>query len=998
MKRLPYPKFESPNGERWWRSLRERDPSPDFEEALARELPEGIAEPPEGLARRDFFRVMGASMALAGVAACRRPNEKILPYSRQPEELIPGVPLYFATAMPWNGTAIGLLVESHEGRPTKIEGNPRHPESLGATNSWAQASVLELYDPDRSTAPSQGGTERTWDDASAALRAVGVKHKAAGGRGLAVLTEAHRSPTVARLLADLKKDMPGAQVFRYDAFARDNARQGARLALGAPLEQVLQLDKARVVVALDADLFMHDGGSDVRHHKQWAAARRAGAMPGGGGQGKGLRLYAVESSHTVTGAVADHRLRMTSKQVSAFAVALAAQLGAAAGLEAPPLDDRARTLLNAVARDLGDNRGQSLVVAGEKQPPVVHALAAGINRALANVDQTVRYVPPFDEAAEGPASLASLAQAIRDQQITSLVILGGNPVFNGPGDLGLGDLVAGLENSFHLSLYRDETSARTQWHLNRAHYLESWGDVRALDGTTSIIQPLIAPLFDGQTDAEVLSMLLGAPRRAYELVRASHGGGAEAADGFEQSWRRALHDGLLPQTAYEPAPAGGGEAQAPSLAEAARQALAPAPGIEITFVPDMHAWDGRFANSGWMQELPDPMTKLTWGNAAWISPATARQLGVEDGDLLSLTAADGATVTIPALILVGQADGSLTLHVGQGRSAAGRVGDGVGVDVSPLRTTRAFHTGAVSVAKAGGREKLARTQEHYSMSDGREQRAVVREATVAEYAQDPKFVEKYEVPGPELQSLYPDVDYSKVQRWALAIDLGTCTGCSACVTACVAENNIPVVGKKGVLMSREMQWIRVDRYFKGTADDPQSVTQPMTCQQCENAPCEQVCPVAATQHSPEGLNDMAYNRCIGTKYCLNNCPFKVRRFNYFNYASGITQIRRAQFNPDVTIRSRGVMEKCTYCVQRINAAKIDAHRQGKDRVADGGIKTACQQVCPADAIVFGDLNDPRSQVAKMKDEPRSYVLLRELNVRPRTTYLAKIRNPNTEIA
>jgi MoCo/4Fe-4S cofactor protein with predicted Tat translocation signal len=646
-KRLPYPKLESANRDRYWRSLREHDQSPDFQEQLLREFPDGAAEPPEGVDRRDFFRLMGASMALAGVAACRRPDEKILPYSRQPEEVIPGVPLFFATAMPWNGTALGLLVESHEGRPTKIEGNPRHPESLGATNAFAQAEVLNLYDPDRSTAPAEKGQERSWEDASAALRALGQKHRQGEGRGLAILTETHRSPTTARLLAELKKEMPGAQVFRYSPFSRDNAREGARMAFGRPLEQVLRLDKARVVLSLDADFLMVDGGSAVRHHKAFAANRRARAMPGAQ---KASRFYAVESTFSVTGAVADHRLRLPSRQVTAFAAALARELGVTSGADAISLDEQAQLFLRVVARDLRDARGEALVVAGEKQPPAVHALAAAMNLALAGVGQTVHYVPSFDDGAEGPAALLALAQAIRDKQVTSLVILGGNPVFNGPSDARLAELLAGLETSVHVSLHRDETSAATTWHLNRAHFLEAWDDVRALDGTTSIIQPLVAPIFDGKTDAEVLAMLLGAPRRAYELVRATHAGGGTPPEGATVAWRRALHDGMLPQTAYEPVQVAAAAGE--GVAEALRAALAPAQGIEVTFVPDLHAWDGRYANNGWMQELPHAMTKLTWGNAALLSPATAKQLGVSDGDLLALTGPEGGKITIPALVMM----------------------------------------------------------------------------------------------------------------------------------------------------------------------------------------------------------------------------------------------------------------------------------------------------------------------------------------------------------
>jgi molybdopterin-containing oxidoreductase family iron-sulfur binding subunit len=992
-KRQPYPKFEGPKAEQFWLSL--RADSPELQEELEREFPDGASEPPEGVSRRDFFRVMGASFALAGVAACRRPDERIVPYAHQPEEVIPGNPLWYATAMPWNGSSIGLLVESHEGRPTKIEGNPRHPESLGGTNTWAQAEVLAMWDPDRSGTPLVGGKPAAWDTAVSGLRALGAQHKAQGGKGLAILTEAHRSPTTARLLAKLKADLPEAQIFRYDAFSRDGSRTGTQLAFGKVLEPVLHPGAAKVIVALDSD-FLHNEAGGVRHTRELAQGRnRLSDM---------VRLYAVESSFTVTGAMADHRLARPSSVVTQVAVGLAAALGVGRGT-ASGLDGGAQTFLAAVAKDLKAAEGRALVVAGEKQPPEVHALVAALNVKLGGVGKTVTYVEPFDAAPEGPAAILALAKAIRDKQVTSLVILGGNPVHTAPADAKFAELLAKVQTSVHLSTHVDDTSAKATWHLPRAHVLEQWSDVRALDGTTSIVQPLIAPLFDGRTDAEVLALLAGEPARAHDLVRATHGLG-------DADWRKALHEGVIAGTAYPTAtPTPATDLSGPKPAAA---------GLEVTFVPDEHAWDGRFANNAWTQESPDPMTKLTWSNAALVSYDDARELGLavpedsskSDADLISLTTPDGGQVTLPALAAVGQPRGTITVAVGQGRKTVGRVGTDAGTSVAALRTSAApWVVAGVKVAKAGGSEKLARTQEHFQM----ENRHPVRAATLATFRKEPRFVEKLEEPHPKLLSLFPDYDYSKTDeqgryrhRWALAIDLNACTGCGACTVACQAENNIPVVGKDGVFRTREMHWIRVDRYFRGP--DPtevaESVAQPMPCQQCENAPCEQVCPVGATTHSPEGLNDMAYNRCIGTRYCLNNCPFKVRRFNFLNYTvrsaecvdGQIPELRRGQFNPDVTIRSRGVMEKCTYCVQRINAAKIDAHKAGKDAVADGAVKTACQQVCPAAAITFGDLNDPKSQVSALKADPRSYTLLDELNVRARTMYLARIRNENPELS
>jgi molybdopterin-containing oxidoreductase family iron-sulfur binding subunit len=983
MKRQPYPKFDSPDGKRWWQSLRELEGSPELQAELVREFPDGAAEPPDGVSRRTFFRLAGASFAMAGLAACRRPDERILPYAKAPEEVVPGNPLFFATAIPWNGTALGVLVESHEGRPTKIEGNPRHPESQGATNTFVQAEVLNLWDIDRSDAPANKGQNRDWDTAASTLAALGRKAKDNRGQGLAILTEAHRSPTTARLLAKVKEAMPGAMIVRWDPWARDHAKIGAELAFGKRAETIYDLSKARTVVALDADFLTHDAGGAVRHARALAQGRSR-LTPG-----DMIRLYSVESAHTVTGAMADHRVRLAARQVPAFTYALARAVGVA-GAPAAPLDAEAGRAAEVVAKDLQQNKGKGLVIVGDKQPPAVHAFAHLINLALGNVGQTVSYVPCFDDAVEGPRGITALGRAMDAGQVSTLLILGGNPAFDAPADAGFADALAKVDAVVHLSPYRDETSMVASLHIPRAHALESWGDVRAQDGTLSVVQPLIAPLYQGRTDAELLSIFLGAPEKAYDLVRGTLKAGA--GKDFDKAWRRALHDGVWAGSEHPRIEVSENRGQL--LGAAAADAAQQATGVELTFTPDPHTWDGRFANNPWLQELPDPMAKLTWGNAAYISPATAKRLGVANGDVVDL----GENVVVPVLVMPGQADESLALTFGQGRRG-GRVADGVGVSVARLRTSSAFFIGAAAklVKVPGATESLARTQEHFNM----EHRAPVREGTLADYAKDPgsaRKVEEQEHRSP-LLSLYPDYEYNG-RKWALAIDLNTCTGCNACVVACVSENNILQVGADGVRLSREMHWIRIDRYFEGDAGNPRSVTQPMTCQQCENAPCEQVCPVQATSHSPEGLNDMAYNRCIGTKYCLNNCPFKVRRFNYFHYARrdpNDSETRKAQYNPDVTVRYRGVMEKCTYCVQRINAAKIAAHRAGTEEIKDGTIVTACQQACPPQALTFGDLNDPKSKVARLRSDPRSYVLLEEINVRPRTTYLARIHNPNPDM-
>jgi molybdopterin-containing oxidoreductase family iron-sulfur binding subunit len=989
MKRAPYSYAPETSGKTHWRSLGELHGSEAFAGAAAREFPEGASDGPSGFGRRRFISLMGASLALGGLVGCRRPEETIVPYTRAPEEVIPGRPLYFATALPMLGTSFGLIVESHEGRPTKIEGNPRHPESLGATSAFLQASVLDLYDPDRSDSPQQGAEKRTWDEAAALLRKIGEDAKSKKGKGLAILTEAHRSPTLAGLLGELRAALPEARIVRYEPLGRDEALEGARMAFGRPLETVLDVARARVIVSLDADLLVGEG-SPLKQARGFAAGRD---IEGLGAAGMS-RLYAVESAFSITGAAADHRLRLASRLVPRVAFALARELSklgidlgelAAAVASTPALDARAERMVKAMAADLAARKGEGLVVVGRGQPAAVHAVAQAVNHALGNAGRTVRYVAAFDDSASGPTKVVELGAAMRSGEVDTLVILGGNPAYDAPADSHFADALGKVKQSIHLATHVDDTGARATWHLNRAHSLESWGDVRSEDGTASIVQPLIAPIFGGRTDCEVVDMLLGRGRKAHELVRATWQTGARALD-FDKGFRRALHDGLWAESA---SPAEDASPRFADIAKATRALPVPAEGVEVTFNSDPHVLDGRFANNGWLQELPCPMHKLTWGNAAAISPAMAREHGLADGDIVKL-AASGAEIHVPVLIAPGQAEGSIALTLGYGRTHVGRVGKGVGVDVNPLRASTSFNivTGVV-LTKTGEHTQLARTQEHFAM----EGRNLAREGSVEEFTKDPRFAK--EAPEhPPLLSLWKERSYEG-QAWGLNIDLNTCIGCNACVTACQAENNIPIVGAEGVEGTREMHWLRIDRYFTGEeADEPASIAQPTMCSHCENAPCEQVCPVGATTHSPEGLNDMAYNRCIGTRYCANNCPFKVRRFNFLDYTSGITEIGKMQINPDVTVRSRGVMEKCTFCVQRINHAKIDAKKDGAGHVKDGAIVTACQQACPTQAIRFGDLNDRGSKVAKRLESPRMYRLLEELNIKPRVSYLARIKNPN----
>ncbi len=988
MKRAPYPISPDTSGKQYWRSLGELEKTPEFVESQPREFPEDATEP-KGVDRRGFLGIMGASLALTGLAACRRPEELIVPYTRAPEEFVPGRPVFYATALPFMGTAVGLVVESHEGRPTKIEGNPRHPESLGGTHKFLQSAVLDLYDPDRSQTPAERGEARNWDQATAFLRTLGDDAKRKNGKGLAIIVEDHRSPATAAQLDTIVRLMPDTRIVRYEAFGDDNAAEGARAAFGRALVPVYDLDNADIVVSLDSDFLVNEG-APVRNARGYGARRDPERK-----DKKINRFYAIESAHTVTGSNADHRLRLQSRLVPAFTYALAreladvqkvalpAEIAGAAG--AAQLDPKAARYVKAIAADLARANGAVAIIPGRKQPAAVHALVHAMNAALGAVGKTVKLVRPFDKLKSGPAELLAVAKAI-GTDIDTVLVLGANPAFNAPADAAFGEALKKAKTVVHVGTHVDETGKLAHWHLNRAHPLEAWGDVRSEDGTGAIVQPLIAPMYGGKTDAEILELFLGGTRRGYDLVRASwHDAGTQNAE-FDRAFRRALHDGVWDKSAWavENADPRGAEIAA---AIKAQQAAAPKGEYEVVFEPDPHTYDGRYANNGWLQEMPDTMHKLTWSNVAALAPSTARKLGIVDGDLVTVSVG-GASVTLPALLAPGQADGTIVVTVGQGRTAAGRVGNGIGFATTPLRTSAAFHIADATLSKASGSVKLPRTQEHF-MTEGR---PLVEEATAEEYAKGGRVTEEPK----RYLSLFPSREY-KDSAWGMTVDLSTCIACNACTVACQAENNISLVGAEGVLLSREMHWLRIDRYFEGpNPDEAKAVAQPMLCQHCENAPCEEVCPVAATSHSPEGLNEMTYNRCVGTKYCANNCPFKVRRFNYFDYTKDTIEQRKMQFNPDVTVRSRGVMEKCTFCVQRINGAKIAAKVENRP-IKDGEIVTACQGACPTRAITFGDLNDKASLVAKKADGPRGYRLLEELNVRPRLVYLAKIRNPNPEL-
>jgi len=989
-------------GSDYWRTLEELAGTPEFARMLHDEFPQAATAAGAGIDRRDFLRLMGASMALAGVTACtKQPPEKIVPYVKQPEQLVLGKPLYFATAMPFMGAAIGLLVESHEGRPTKIEGNPNHPASLGATDLFAQASVLELYDPDRSQTLTYLDEIRPWGSFVNDMRSASSATQAQQGNGLRFLTGSVSSPTLADQIQAILAALPGVGWHQWEPVNHDGARVGAKQAFGQDVEPVYNLQAADVVLSLDAD-FLSCGPGNVRYLRDFAARRRLA-----GGQTAMNRLYVVEGVVSNTGDKADHRLALRPTQVPALAARIAASVGvpgitpnAPMRFEASLPADRIDRWIGAVAKDLKAHAGRSLVVAGDYQPAPVHALACAMNAALGNIGKTVAFIQPIaGTQADQMASLRQLVDDMKAGKVDTLVIAGTNPVYDAPRDLGFDEALARVPRRVHVGLYRDETAAMCHYHVPAAHYLESWSDARAHDGTISIVQPLIAPLYAGKTVHEVLATFSDRPgQTSYDIVRAYwKGRAAEQSDAdFEKWWRQTLNDGVVANSAAAAVnvtlrPDLGRDVMAPGSETASSAAARGEAGLDIVFRPDATVWDGRFANNGWLQEIPKPVLRIDWDNVAAVSPALAARLGVNSRDIVALKYR-GGSVDAPVWVVPGMPDRAVLVHLGYGRTRAGHIGSNIGFDAYRLRRSDTpWSARGLEIAKTGRTTTIAEVQQHQLM----EGRHLVRAATLDEYTKHPKFAQEEDEAPPRELTLYPEYKYEGY-KWAMAIDLNACTGCSACVAACYAENNLAVVGKDQVSRGRIMHWLRIDRFHKGSADSPEVYHQPVPCMHCENAPCELVCPVGATVHSAEGLNEMVYNRCVGTRYCSNNCPYKVRRFNFYLYSDWETPSLKLQRNPDVTVRSRGVMEKCSYCVQRIQEAKIEAEKENR-AVRDGEVLTACQAACPANAIVFGDMNDRGSVVAGLKNEPRNYALLGELNTRPRTTYLAAVRNPNPEI-
>jgi MoCo/4Fe-4S cofactor protein with predicted Tat translocation signal len=997
------------SGPEYWRSLEELAGSQDFQDALHREFPKGASEWIDSVSRRGFLKVMGASLGLAGMTGCvKLPFEPIVPYVRQPEEVIPGRPMFYATAMTLGGYANPILVESHLGRPTKIEGNDQHPASLGGTDIFAQASLLTMYDPDRSQSVVSMGDQRSWQSFINAIQHPLEAQKNLQGAGIRILTPTISSPTLADQLRNFLKIYPQAKWHVYEPINRDNVLEGAKLAFGQPVETRYDFSKADVIVSLDADFLYAGFPGNTKYIRDFAARRNPDS-------GNMNRLYVIESTPTSTGAKADHRLSVRASDLEG----VIGELQKIQALQSTSLytltddsPDHRISFVHALAADLNRARGNAIVIPGDHQSPAVHAFAHAMNAKLGNVGKTVFYSDPVDaNPVNQTESLKDLVADMNGGKVDLLVILGGNPVYDAPADLNFADALKNgkVPLRVHFGLYQNETAELCQWHVNAAHELEAWGDGRAYDGTASIIQPLIAPLYNGKSPIEFVALLSGqVDATGYDLTRAywqkqgpnfpvRH----DAPTDFEQFWRKSLHDGWIEGTAFTTRTVSAKaeniniKVQYPAYVEEKNPAI-----IELNIRRDPTIYDGQFSNNGWLQELPKPMTKLTWDNAILIGPKMADRLQIKVEDVVELEL-NGKKVQGPAWIQAGHPDNSVTVFLGYGRKRAGRVGTAQGFDAYPLRTSAApWIASGVTIKKTGDTFKLASTQGYQSMDtpDGGH-RPLVRETTLEEYRKEPDFAKEEEVPK-EL-TLYTPYPYDKeTYAWGMTIDLNSCVGCNNCMLACQSENNIAVVGKEQTVIGRHMHWIRVDAYYQGDRDNPKAFFQPVPCMQCENAPCEVVCPVGATNHSSEGLNDMVYNRCVGTRYCSNNCPYKVRRFNFLLFQDWETPQYKMMRNPDVSVRSRGVMEKCTYCVQRISERRIDAEREDR-KINDGSheneLQTACQQSCPAGAIVFGNINDPNSKVSKLKAQSRNYSLLGELNTRPRTTYLAEVRNPNPEL-
>ena len=939
------------------------------------EFPEGAAVAPDPLSRRDFVSLVGASIALAGITGCvRKPDREILSYIDTPPEIVPGQALHYATSMTIDGYATGLIVETHEGRPTKVEGNPDHPASLGASGILEQASVLQLYDPHRAKVPRAGGRPTSLDAVRATLAPSSLSRRVgARGAGLRVLMEPTSSPLIASLLSEVRTRYPDASIHFFAPLESAASLAAARSTLGASLAPQFDFSKADVIVALDAD-FLSGGPFHLRYAAGFAARRK---------RTPAARMYVAETAPSPTSTLADGRVALPPSRLARVVAALfdaVAPAGDSSALGNAPLTEGERAWVDGVARALRANRGQSIVIAGPRQPASVHAIAYALNDVLGNVGHTTWYTrPAVVEAGELSHDAATFAASL--EGASTAVILDVNVCYAAPADLEIARRIRAVPNCLYLGAYDDETARTTAWHVPASHYLESWGDARAYDGTISLVQPLIAPLYQSASVPELLAALAGRGEANVHDLLTTAWEQQHAAGDAATAWNDTLRRGVVDGTAFAPLTP---STSAVAVADA-RRAIAQLSGsndIEVVFVPGHAVHDGRFANNPWLQELPDPITKLTWDNAALVAPTFAAAHNCGTGSVVRLTVA-AQSIEVPVIIVPGHADDALTVALGYGRGGAEAVARGVGVDVNLLRTTHApFVASGVRLTVSGDHRSLALTQGHWS-TEGRAPSILGQ----AQPKGDAPLPTKRRRPLTLYEPQAPSSTGFGADQWAMTIDLDLCTGCSACVVACQAENNIPVVGKKGVLESREMHWMRIDRYVDGEESAPRFETQPMLCQHCEKAPCEYVCPVNATVHSDDGLNEMVYNRCVGTRFCSNNCPYKVRRFNWFDYNDELAETERMAKNPSVTVRERGVMEKCTFCVQRIRRAQIDSELAHESHVRS--VMTACQQACPTHAIVFGSLTNPDSEVARLSNDARAFSALDELGTVPRVRYLRR---------
>lgn len=1038
----------------YWKSFEALSETDNFKEQVGREFPIGASELRDEMSRRDFFKLMGASAGLAGVSGCiRRPAQNILPYGQAPEQIIPGRSLYYATAMHVGLDAVGLLVESHEGRPTKIEGNPFHPMSVGKTGVYHQSSVLDLYDPERHSKIMKDGKFSNLSAFKESLNGSLKYYRTNQGRGLYVLAPILPSRTITDLKKKLKQSLPQSTWYQFEPIHYDNVIEGVRAITGEKrIPYFKSVSKANIILSLESD-FLAQGSGYVKSASEYAKNREPSSDAES--NKKLNRLYVIENTLSSTGAVADHRASIHSRNIVYVLACIISNLYNKEGKfayripgevisEIKGLAGTGKELIDikwidALCGDLLKNQGKSLVCAGNHQSSEVHGLVYLLNQALGNIGKTVVYVSPLSYSLSSSlANIRKLAKDIKKGKVKDLYILGGNPVYSAPVDLKLGDLLKEV-NVIHLSDRPNETSEIANWVIPQKHYLESWGDLVSIDGTASVVQPLVEPLYESLSDLELLAILVESKHSAYELVQKSY-------NSTVKTWRKWLHNGIISRDNVRD---GKLALNDKGLASKLRKAfnLYEKETVEVSFLVDYSLYDGRFNNNGWLQELPDPITKMTWDNAALLSPSFAKEIKVRTGEFINIKHGNNS-IDIPVLILPGIARKSIAISQGYGSTNSGSIGRGVGFSIAALRTANNFDSIInAKVTKIKGRYDLANVQDHWSLStpsrgfqqEG-EPRPLYLETTQKIYEQGFDVLKnqagfnrlmKVKANGKDvafgsadLKSLWKEREYNEEMapnQWGMTIDLGKCTGCNVCTIACQAENNIPIVGKEQVLNGREMHWIRIDRYFEGShshdangtssEDSFKVALQPVTCHQCENAPCEQVCPVAATTHSSEGLNDMAYNRCIGTRYCSNNCPYKVRRFNFFDfhqknpqsvpkkrnhlfdYVREPAKTVQMQFNPDVTVRMRGVMEKCTFCVQRINEAKIIAKNENRE-LEDQEIQVACQQACPTGAIEFGNLLSKNSRVVANKKLVRNYEMLAELNLKPRLSYLANVRNPH----